>query len=94
MLSRRKRKRLRRKAEATANGPETQGGWGPGAPVSRSDLALLRTAVRERWPVSAEIRSEILNRLFAELESLDVRMTLAVAKTLVAMDAANMNTRG
>jgi hypothetical protein len=50
MPSRAKRKRYRQRlAKATANAPKTAGGWGQGLPVTRSDLRLLRHAIREGW---------------------------------------------
>lgn len=89
MPSRRKRKRERRKAEATAGCPKPLGGWGPGAPVSGPDLLLLRTAIRQGWPVSQAVREQILNRLLPELETASARRVNDLARTFLEMDAAN-----
>lgn len=61
MPSRRKRKRERRKAEATAQRPKVRGDWGECAPLSRGELLLVRHAIRERWPVPPEVRQAIVD---------------------------------
>ena len=91
MPSRRKRKRERRKAEATAHSPGTCGGWGDGLPTTLSDLVLLRRAINEDWPVPDNVRQAICDELAEEeLESSEVRRLISVVRTFLAMDRANM----
>ena len=67
MSSRRKRKRCRLLAEATAHAPKTRGGWGQGVPTTLSDLIWLRRAIREAWLVPAHVREAIVNELCGDL---------------------------
>ena len=90
--SRKKRKRYRRRlqAEAIALGPALAGGWGKGSPVSRSDLQLVRRAIREGWPVSAEVKRLIIDdvgRIFDTAESM--RLKAQAAQLVVAMESEN-----
>ena len=89
MPSRKKRKRDRRRAEATAQAPKTQGGWGAGLPTSRDDLVLLQQAINEDWPVPDKVRQAIVRELGEEIESSEVRRVLSVARSFLAMSSAN-----
>ncbi len=88
--SRKKRKRDRRRAEATAKAPKTQGGQGGGIPTSRADLVLLRQAINEDWPVPDKVRQVIVRELGDEIESSEVRWVLSVARSFLAMESANI----
>ena len=92
-LSRTKRKRRRyrllRQQKALAGRP-IAGGWGQGAPVSRSDCSLVRQAIREGWHVSAEIRRLVVSDVIAFAETTNsTREFVAAADTIVAMAADN-----
>ena len=93
MPSRKKRKRDRRKAEATAkqNLPgKSLGGWGNGLPTSLSDLALLRTAIRQDWPISASVQADIIRELQGEAKAIisngspNLRRYVAFMRVLLA----------
>ena len=96
MSSRRKRKRERHKAEATAKIPKTSGGWGQGTPTTNADLLLIRQAIREDWPVPDDVRRAIIEELFQEVDtdSSDVRRFLAIARVILAMVKANIDASG
>ena len=81
MPSRKKRKRDRRQAEATAQAPKTQGGL----PTSRGDLVLLQQAINEDWPVPRNVRGAIATELSDEIDSPDVRRFLAVTKVFLVL---------
>ena len=93
MSSRRKRKRERRIAEATAKIPGTAGGWGQGTPTTNADLLLIRQAIREDWPVPDDVRRAIMEELFQEVDtdSSDVRRFLAIMRVFLAMAKANVD---
>ena len=93
MLSRRKRKRERQRAEATAKCPKSRGGWGAGLPTSLSDLVLLRQAINEDWPIAVDVQQAIIDELADEIESMDARRAVAVARTFLAMESANLRAR-
>ena len=90
MSSRRKRKRERHKAEATANLLNPQRDWGES---TKADLLLIRQAIREDWPVPDDVRRAIIEELFQEVDtdSSDVRRFLAVARVFLAMVKANID---
>jgi len=90
--SRKKRKRNHRRlqVEAIARSPQPRGGWGQGTSVTRGDLLLVRQAIREGWPVSAEVKRLVADdvwRAFDADESL--RLLIAIARTAVAMEGVN-----
>jgi len=91
--SRRKRKRERRIAEATANFLNSQGGWGQGTPTTNADLLLIRQAIREDWPVPDDVRRAIIEELFQEVDTdcSDVRRFLAIVRVILAMVKANID---
>ena len=90
MPSRRKRKRERRKAEATARCPGTLGGWGQGLPTSLADLVLLRRAINENWPVPENVRRAIIGELESEIGHSDGRRSLSIARSFIDMEGANI----
>ena len=99
MPSRKKRKRYRQRAEATAKPhggrgrgtPRTAGGWGCGAPTGLADLRLLRQAINNDWPVSEHVRKLIVDEVFELFDSeRRVRFTLSIAWTCIRMEAANI----
>ena len=90
MPSRRKRKRERRNAEATANSPNTLGGWGDSLPTMLADLVMLRRAVNEDWPVPANVRQAVIDELKDELETSDPRRVLSAVRLVLAMESANV----
>lgn len=90
MPSRKKRKRDRRRAEATAQTPKTQGGQGVGLPTSRGDLVLLQQAINEDWPVPDKVRQTIVGKLGDEIDSSNVRRFMAVTRVFLAMTRANL----
>jgi len=59
-------------------------------PTSLADLVLLRRAIREEWPVAANVRQAIVDELGEGLESNNVWRTLSIARASIAMDRANM----
>jgi hypothetical protein len=97
MPSRRRRKRYRRRAEKhgfvhIADNPLLGGVGGrlcgDWANASRSDLLLLRKAIKEDWPVPVERRRPLLDAVFAQLsrEDISVRLALAIIQVAVAAD--------
>lgn len=92
MPSRKKRKRYRRMAEATASTPKSCGGWGCGAPTTLQDLVWLRRAVNQDWPVSEAVRSAIVRELMADFENKPPRESLSICRTVIAMGLANLRT--
>ena len=90
MPSRRKRKRLRQQAEATAKTPRTRGGWGQGVPATRSDLVLLRQAIHEDWPVPDDVWRAVVGDLLDDLESPDTRRIVSVARVFLAAEQGNL----
>jgi hypothetical protein len=90
MPSRKKRKRDRLRAEATAKAPETLGGWGGELSTTLADLVWLRRAIRENWPVPQAVRQSIVDELFAEVKALNGRYLNSVVRTALAMEDANI----
>lgn len=91
MPSRQKRKRARRRAEATAASPHSVGGWGHGLPVSRSDLLLARKAIRLGWPVSDRVRQAVISDVCSVALGDDIRHSIAAVRVL--LDAEDSNHR-
>ena len=91
-LSRKKRIRYYRQtlAEAIAHSPGSCGGWGNGLDVSRSDLLLIRPAIREGWPVPRPVKDRVMLNIFHVFDTTESpRMMAAVARAVVAMEAHN-----
>lgn len=58
---------------------------------SKSDMATLRRAVRERWPIPEAERPAIVAQMCAVIVGSDEdRSRIAAAKVLAAMDKLNM----
>ena len=61
-------------------------------PVSRSDLLLVRQAIREGWPVSQPVMDavvrDVVNKALAP-EDADPRQFIAAVKVVIAMEGAN-----
>jgi hypothetical protein len=89
MSSRRKRKRERRQeaAEATATLETPRGvrGAGPRPGLSRSDLLVIRRAIRERWPVPPDHAAGLMAGVEAMATSDVARYTIAAAKVCLAI---------
>lgn len=77
--------------QQSATQPELM--YGPGGLYSgRGDMALLRRANRERWPMTEQRRAMLLDQMFSIVEqSPDARHRIAAAKVIVAADAINVN---
>jgi len=74
--------------------PNHAGGWGIGSPIRRSDLALLRKAIREGWDVPKGTRREIMDRLKECLESdrHNGRLAIRAAEVILEMSRQNLLT--
>ena len=84
MPSRKKRKRDRRRAEATAEAPVLKGGWGKGSDLRPGDLLLIRRAVREGWPTPPAVCDAIIRDVVtAALEAEKPRLTLAAVRVCI-----------
>jgi hypothetical protein len=59
------------------------------APLSRSDIVLLRRAAREGWGVPDTLRTEVIVEVRKILAAGNRRQKLAAAKLLLAMDQAD-----
>lgn len=55
----------------------------------KRDLALIRRAAKENWPVSPRIKRRAVRAADKRLDSPDDRACLAAVRALVAMDRAN-----
>jgi len=64
------------------------GSWGNGAPVARSDLQLLRRAMREGWDIPPNVIANVLETLRGILNDCDAsdRLINSAVKTLILMD--------
>lgn len=86
MPSRKKRKRDRRRAEATAQGPGLLGGWGKGSDLRPGDLLLIRRAVREGWATPPAVCDAIIRDVVASaLHVQKPRLTLAAVRVVIDM---------
>jgi len=63
--------------------------WG-GLPTTLADLVMLRRAINEDWPVPDKMRQAIVSELGDEIDSLEVRRALSVARLFLAMSSANI----
>jgi hypothetical protein len=63
------------------------------AEASRSELVLLRCAIRERWPVPEERCGPILQEVFSRFHTKDtpVRVLVAIARVFLAADQDNLD---
>jgi hypothetical protein len=84
MPSRKKRKRDRRRAEATAEAPVLRGGWGRGSEIRPADLLLIRQAVREGWETDPDKGAAIIQDVVVSaMESQEARLTIAAVRVLI-----------
>jgi hypothetical protein len=94
--NRKVRKRNRRRnaeAEATAGlNIVERWGWGEPAPQVASDLALLRQAIREAWPVPETTCKGIMAAIMHLLNRADtpVRVQIAAMRAVLDMEWANL----
>lgn len=78
------------RARRCANITETLGDYGANcAPLTRSDCVLIGKAVRGNWDVPEQKRAEIIQQISETLNSDDHRLTLAVVRLVIRMEAAN-----
>jgi len=72
---------------SSAIGTLTQS-WGNGTPVTRSDLQLLRRAIREGWPVPPEVLADALKTLRGIVNDGNAsdRLINGAVKTLILID--------
>ena len=61
------------------------------ARAGRGNMALLARAVRERWPITEDIRQAAVNQMLVVLlkKETDTRNKIAATKVLAAMDSIN-----
>jgi hypothetical protein len=84
MPSRKKRKRDRRRAEATAEAPVLRGGWGKSSEIRPGDLLLIRQAIREGWDTPPDAAAAIINDVVgAAVESKKPRLTIAACRVVI-----------
>jgi hypothetical protein len=63
-----------------------------GLHAGKGNMALLRRAYRERWPMTDERRAMLLDQMFGIVEkSPDPRNKIAAAKVIVTADSINVN---
>ncbi len=87
MTSRKKRKRDRRRAEATADSstPKLIGGWGPHTDLVPGDLMLIRQADREEWSTDPLKLRKIYQELatMAIEDDTDARILVPIVRLLI-----------
>jgi hypothetical protein len=84
MSSRKKRKRDRRRAEATAQGPILRGGWGRGSEIRPRDLLLIRQAIREGWETPPDVGAAIIRDVVSSaLDAKKPRLSLAAVRVCI-----------
>ncbi|WP_428305572.1 hypothetical protein [Lacipirellula sp.] len=86
MPSRKKRKRDRRRAEATAEAPAVRGGWGRGSEIRPADLLLIRQAVREGWLVPQARAEALINDVVVSASKADDKPRLQIVAVRVVID--------
>lgn len=76
--------------------PKPDGVLGDGAlQPGKGNMALVRRAIREDWPIPPELRAKLVAQMGKVLEkSEDERNQVAAAKVLVAADAINAKREG
>lgn len=62
--------------------------WGQRVPT-RGDLRLLRRAVREGWPMCAEMREMLIRQTNKAMETGPPRQVIGAARVMIAADEAN-----
>lgn len=84
MPSRKKRKRYCRRAEATAEAPILQGGWGRGSEIRPRDLLLIRQAIREGWDTPPAVAAAIIRQVVSSaLAAQKPRLSLAAVRVCI-----------
>jgi hypothetical protein len=73
--------------------PRISRGWvgGTGYPVTRSDLAVARRAIKEDWPAPAPVRAAVIAdiRDVALADDAPLRVQLSAVRTIVDAEAVN-----
>lgn len=89
MKSRKKRKRDRRRAEATVCQPRFKRGFGVGLPTKRSDSLIIRKSFREDWHTDEDAKKRAVQELCeTAARSQHLRVLLSALNTLcVGSDA-------
>src|SRR4051812_12860635 len=90
MPSRKKRKRYRLRAAATVSEPKSRGGWGKGL-VTRSDLRLLRRAIRENWQPTDEVCGEIVRDVTGIFDDPDASPRLQIGAAWCVIEMVRQN---
>lgn len=88
MPSRKKRKRDRRRAEATAlSVPSSSGGWGKEYPLKPGDIRLAARAVRNGWPTPFASQRAVSEAVVAAMDADEAptRIVLAGARFALAV---------
>lgn len=80
---------------APAPGPSSrgQGTIAPPAAISRSDARLIGQAIRDRWPISPELRRRTIDSLAAIVAAPDrhnPRTVVSAARALLTADGVNL----
>lgn len=82
----------------TAEPPDDSGGQGDGAPT-RSELALVRRAVRQDWPIPADVQAKVIQALVNLVEPEFItasgkrttpRLQIAAARTLASFASVSL----
>lgn len=60
---------------------------------SVSDIRLAGRAISEAWPVTSDVREEVVDKLIGILAGPDEKMSVAAARVLLAADALNVRKR-
>lgn len=75
------------------NDATTEISGGLGERSQRSDMALIRRAIKGGWNIPEETKRKVIEQLSVIVEfSADERYTIAAAKVLVAADAVDLKT--
>jgi hypothetical protein len=94
MPSRKKRKRDRRRAEATAEAPVLRGGWGRGSEIRPADLLLIRQSVREGWDIPFAQAKSLINDVVVSASKATDKPRLQIAAVRVVIDVVKAEQGG
>ena len=61
--------------------------------LTRSDLQLIRKAIRENWPAACSMKRRLFDSMFRELDTGGPRKVVAIARTALAADAKAIDDR-
>ena len=64
-----------------------------GSQLRRSDMRLIARAAREGWPISQEVKRDVMARLAEVIEQGSDRDAIAAGKAILAMDKDNNEAR-